>query len=955
MVPNQVSHYRIVARLGQGGMGEVYLAEDLSLDRKVALKFLLAGLFDDGAERRLLHEAKAAAHLDHPFICKVYEVGEHEGRPFLATEYVDGMTLKERLATGQLPRDEALRIAAEVAEALHFAHTRGIVHRDVKPANVMIGADGHVKVMDFGIAKRLAAPISADAKTVAVPTASVPGELTGTLAYMSPEQLRGGAVDQRSDTFAFGVLLHELLTGRHPFLRASIFETANAILNEPAPQLDRTAQGTSPLLAHVVARCLEKDRDRRYQSLSDVRIELENRDASGPAPPPANARRRARWIVASTLAGLIALAGLVNWVRPLPFFASEPALAFKERDWILVADFNNMTGDAVFDRSLRVALEVAIAQAQYVIVYPPHRVAATLQRMRRAPLTRLDETLAAEVAERENVRGLLACDIAQLGNTYSLTARFILPQTRVAVLTESVTATNKDNILGALDELAKRVRRKLGESVTALSAQSKPLPKVTTSSLDALKLYSDALIGQKQSGAADPTDQLLREALERDPHFALAHAELGRRYYLEASRQAREEGEKHFQQALAATDRLTLRERLWIQAVAEDSRGNRQRAVQAFETYLGQYPDDVRALFRLSWTRMATLGEWDKAIEGFKRVVTLEPNGSSGWVNLASAYAGKRDFEHAVPSYQKAFALNPSLILGVFINHEYGFTLVETGKTAEAEVVFDRMTKEADPPSLRARGFRSLALLEMYRGRYTAAVERLRHAIAINQTYNQGVSEFRDRVHLVTALDALGRFREMGAEWAHLDRRIATLSLSPDWLARPIKMKARRGDIAGAKRLMQSLLKTTGRATADASVARNTDLDLAWASLAQAELDLAEGRAQRAIELLERGHIILKSPHSMESLANAYAAGGRLAEAVARYEEIVWTPRLGDETQEIWQRSHVALARLYERLRRPDAAKGLYSTLAERWKQGDSELVLLKTSRDQLARLTPGN
>ena len=191
MLLSQVSHYRILSRLGHGGMGEVYLAEDLSLDRKVALKFLLPGLLADGADRRLLHEAKAAAHLDHPFICKVYEVGDHDGRPFIATEYVNGVTLKERLAAGRVPKDEALRLGAEVAEALHFAHSRGIVHRDVKPANVMLGTDGHVKVMDFGIAKRVGGAAGADAKTVAVPTASVPGELTGTLAYMSPEQLRG--------------------------------------------------------------------------------------------------------------------------------------------------------------------------------------------------------------------------------------------------------------------------------------------------------------------------------------------------------------------------------------------------------------------------------------------------------------------------------------------------------------------------------------------------------------------------------------------------------------------------------------------------------------------------------------------------------------------------------------------------------------------------------------------
>ena len=239
--------------------------------------------------------------------------------------------------------------------------------------------------------------------------------------------------------------------------------------------------GVSPLLAHVVGRCLEKNRDLRYQSLSDVRIELENPSASMPALPSALSRERPRWVMVPVmLAGLLALSGIVNWIRPLPFFATEPALASNERDWIIVSDFNNLTGDALFDRSLRVALEVAIAQSQYVNVYPPDRVAATLQRMGRPAGARLDEGLAAEVAERENVRALLACDIAQLGNTYCLTARVIRPQTRVVVRTESATASNKDGVLGALDELARRVRGNLGESAPALSDQSKPLPKVTT-------------------------------------------------------------------------------------------------------------------------------------------------------------------------------------------------------------------------------------------------------------------------------------------------------------------------------------------------------------------------------------------------------------------------------------------------------------------------------------------
>ena len=592
MLPGEFSHFRVLSRLGEGGMGEVFLAEDLSLNRKVALKFLFAE--DQG---RLIREARAVAHLDHPFICKVYEVGEHDGRPFFAMEYVDGVTLKDRLTGGALPRKDAIRIAGEIADALHFAHTRSIVHRDLKPANVMLGADGHVKVMDFGIAKRLAAPVAAEAVTMGVATVSLPGAMTGTLAYMSPEQLRGDAIDQRSDVFAFGLLLHELVSGTHPFLRASGVETANAILNDPTPVLDQSVTGGSQLLSHIAARCLEKDRDRRYQSLGDVRIELDGLTAPAPpaAAPTVKRRNKPAWIAAAALGGMLAL-GAVHTVWPLPFLTPEPVLAFKERDWIVVADFNNLTNDPVFDSSLRLALQVALAQSQYVNVYPQDRVAGTLRRMQRKPAGRLDEALAVEVALRDNVRGVLACDIALLGSRYSITARVVDPQTRAAVLTDSVTANGKDEVLAALDQLAKRVRSSLGESISRMSAQSRPLPLATTSSLEALKLFTDSL---KLDRASDDNAsmQLLQEAVKVDPEFALAHAELGRRHYLAAAQGTRELAEKHYQIALGLTDRLTLRERLWIQASVEDSRGHREEAVDAFKAYLAQYPTIRRRFF----------------------------------------------------------------------------------------------------------------------------------------------------------------------------------------------------------------------------------------------------------------------------------------------------------------------------------------------------------------------
>ena len=541
MIGTEISHYRILSRLGRGGMGEVYLAQDLTLDRKTALKFLPANqTVDESARKRLEREAHSAARLDHPFICKIYEVVRSDDRPFIAMEYVEGLTLREELATGALPLPRAIRIASELAEALDLAHQRGIVHRDLKPSNVMLTPDGHVKVMDFGLAKQVMA-VGDEFASIGTMTVTQTGDLAGTLAYMSPEQLRATPIDARSDVFAFGLLFHEMVTGVHPFRRPSPISTTDAILNEPEPPLDDRVHDAPPLLAHLIGRCLAKDREHRYQSMRDVRIELNALAGDSTASsrrPIVGPRRQPRWWAAAAIAGAVAIAAVAVWRWPIwpPF--SQRQLAFNERDWIVITDFENLTGDAVFDRSLRAAFEVGIAQSQFVNVFPPARVQDTLRRMQKPAVDRLDEPLASEIAAREGVRAVFAGSIAQVGEVYSLTARVIDPHSRQAVLTESVQASGKNEVLPALDRLATRVRRSLGESLAGISRQRVPLPNATTSSLEALKMYADGL-RLTGSDAGDAGSDLLRQAVALDPDFALAHAELGRREYLQADRVSR--------------------------------------------------------------------------------------------------------------------------------------------------------------------------------------------------------------------------------------------------------------------------------------------------------------------------------------------------------------------------------------------------------------------------------
>ena len=956
MIGSQISHYRILSKIGQGGMGEVYLAEDLQLDRKVALKFLPEGQApDETARRRLLREANAAARLDHPFITKVYEVGEGAfqagapGIPFIAMELVEGETLKARLARGPLPMPDALRIASEIAEALEFARQRGIVHRDLKPANVMLTSDGHAKVMDFGIAKHVSIR-AADGGRVDGPSMTSTGEITGTPAYMAPEQLKGLPLDSRADIFALGVCLYEMVTGTHPFMKDSAFATADVILNQPAPPLDRYLKDPPPGLEHVFRRALAKEPDGRYQSFKDLRIDLgavELPQTRTAIAPPVRARTRPKWRFAAVVAlGLAAAGVLAWWVWPIQLSISRRALAFNQRDWIVITDFENLTSDPVFDRSLRVGLDVAIAQSQYVNVFPPSRVQETLRLMKKDAGAPLNEALASEIALRERIKAVLACSITAVGDSYTITAKVIDPQTRAAVQTDSAQARGKDGVLPALDELATRVRRNLGESLNSVSAQKMALPRATTASLEALRLYAESL----RTDESDVRLQQLRQATAVDPDFAMAHAALGHAYYLSPNRQHRLEGEARFVKALSLLDRLSHRERLWITALAEDSRGNRESAISAYRTYVAEYPDDQAAWFRLGWTNLAGVRQFEPAVEAFKRVIALNPSNASAYVNLATSYAALRNDQEAVKHYQQAFDLSPAHKTDLIVNHEYGFVLIRLGDLDRAAAHFAQMLAEKSSSS-QARGHRSLGLLESYRGRYSAAIDHFKQAIVINRTNKAQVSEFRDRLFLARAYRAKGMAQAAAKELDAVHRLATTSTLAPEWLSGLGKEEARSGRMAQARATLGLMAKTAGDATAASSVNRNTEAERAHFEIVRGEIELGEGRAAKAVEAFESAYVIYPQIGTMDSLAMGLLNAGRPDEAAKRFEAMLERKDYGSESQEQSFNAQIRLAEIHARLGRSDRARELSEGLIVQWKGGDEDLVLLKDARALLAGL----
>jgi len=932
--------YKILGELGRGGMGEVYLAEDTTLARKVALKLLPEETYQNAESRdRLIREARAAAALDHPYICSVHEVGEAEGRLFFAMEYVEGRTLRERISQGPIPVQQALQIAMETAEALQAAHEKGLVHRDIKPANIMLMDKGHAKVMDFGLAKPILGIQETEPQTAAA-SLTQDGISPGTPAYMSPEQLRGKKLDQRSDIFSFGMVFYEMLTGVHPFKKETGYTTTSAILTEsPRPIVD-LIKGLPEPLQQVINRALAKDKAERYPFMRDVIADLKKVQAGMPFD-----WRSSKFFkpvrLAATAAILACTVLAAAWLAKMLFFESAAkALAFQERDWILITDFKNLTGDQVFDGSLETALMVGILQSQYVNVFPPSRIQETLKRMRRQDVNKVDENLGREIALREGIKGLLACDISKVGENYLLTARIIDPDKQTAVFSDSSRANGKKEVLASLDDLARKVRRTLGESMAKISEQKMNLIQATTSSLEALKYYTGA-----RTASGDTAFQLLKQAIELDPDFALAHSEMGLKYYVRGNRV---DGEKHFQKALSLLDRLTAREKLWIRAIIEDWRGNRDQGIQNYQAYLAQYPDDSGAWFRLGYAYLQAR-QLEQGVEAFKKVIQLDNAGAGGYINLASCYAGLKKDEEALVNYQKAFDLNPDEATGLFVNNEYGYLLVRMEKIQEARQTFEKMI--AQPvKAKKAKGYRSLGLLQMYQGQYSAAQASLKEAVMLNKIIKTTLSEMRDHLFLAINYGMKNQHEAFENEMASVRMIQKENKIDPVFLFKIGKIYARLNRLKEAGQMLENLKSLVGDVLAASGIGRSNQTDQAAFYLLEGEINLAQKRFEEAINSFEMA-ANLRSGMLEDSLALAYFKSGKLDKSIEKYQEFLKTDVLGYEGQELWILAHYQLGKLYEQRGESAEAVKSYERFLEIWKDADPDLSVVMDAKKRLSAL----
>lgn len=626
-VGRMVGRYRVLEATGSGGMGVVYKAEDPDLRRMVALKFLSSDLAGEpDSVERFRREARAASALNHPNICTIHDIGSTpSGQIYIAMEFLDGMTLRERIAKGPLPQDELLRVATGLAEGLDAADQLGIIHRDIKPANIFITRRGHAKILDFGLA-RIRTDLQQH-REQGQTTMTIEGDLThpggtpGTIAYMSPEQIRAQPLDPRTDLFSFGVVMFEMAAGVQPFQGQSMGAIFDAVLNRE-PSLPEGA--VAPELRDIIRKCLEKNRDLRYQHASEILADLRQFERN---PAPQQPARSRKW---PALAGLAAVVLAAGGYLALP---AKPKLT--DRDTIVVAEFANSTGDPVLTGTVRQGIEVQLQQSPYLSLVPANRIQHVLELMGKPKTTSIEGELAREVCERLNSAAVLEGSISPIGSQFVLGLRAIDCRTGATIHQQQAQVARKEEVIDAITKVAAKFRSDAGESLATRERYSTPLAEAATPSLEALKAYSLAVRTMQTEGHLKALP-LLQKVVEIDPEFASAHAWLGRAYAGVAEFQ---KGAESAAKAWQYRRRASQREKFYIEfSYYRQVKGDLEKSVQTLEAWAQAYPRDFAPHGFLSGSVSLQLGRFERAAQEAQNAIALDPDAAIPWGNLTNAY-----------------------------------------------------------------------------------------------------------------------------------------------------------------------------------------------------------------------------------------------------------------------------------------------------------------------------
>ncbi len=969
---DKVSHYRIVEKLGAGGMGEVYLAEDMKLGRKVAIK-ILSEEYTTNRDRlhRFEQEACAASALNHPNILTIHEVGNDEGRHYIATEYIDGLTLRRKIGGAQLEASEILDIAVQVASALEEAHAAGIIHRDIKPDNIMVRRNGYVKVLDFGLAKLTESsidrePSDGEASTrVLVQTDA--GVVMGTSHYMSPEQARGKPVDARSDIWSLGVVIYEMVAGRTPFEGETSTDVIVAITQKEPPPLLRFAPNVPAELDWIVTKALRKDREERYQTVKELLVdlrrlkqrlefeaELERSVApesftrsriSGAISPPTGAAQAlptvektvshvssAEYIVTGIkhhkiAAGLLALV-VIAAVGIGAYFYTHRKAALTDKDTILLTDFINTTGEQVFDGTLKQALAVQLGQTPFLNIYPDERVRETLRFMGKPPDERITKDIGREICERQGIKALLSGSIAGLGSHYVITIEALNAQSGDPIAREQIEATSKESVLSSLGTAASNLRQKLGESLSSIKKYDVNIEQATTSSLDALKAFS---MGDqaRTSGRTRESLPFYQKAIELDPNFAMAYARIAVFY----GNQARLElATQYVEKAFALRERVSEREKFYIsEKYYNYVTGEIDKSTEVQKTWASQYPNDYVPHNNLALSYQL-LGRYAEAQKEAQRAIELNPTNVTARDNLVGTFIGQGLFDEAAQANEELAKLNPDFIAVHATRYLLAFLRGDLAAVAAMEA-------QAKPDD--ADAFSNFAARATFFGKFKESESLATQAVAAFKTQKR--SENAGQVMLVMAIreGVFGRCeqsRQNVAAGLALDR--GRISLGSAGLASAICK-----DTAQAQSLIDEMTKRFPKdtGTVDCIV-----------PVIKAVLELNSGNGSAAIQTLEPVRSkelgIILGVIANYLRGKAYLQQRMGPEAAAEFEKII-AHRGVDAFGVEHVLAHLELARSAMLIGDTAKARKEYQDFLALWKDADQDVPMLLEARKEYEAL----